>query len=75
MQRTAKQVFQQFVDTFESRRDCAKALGCSYVLVCSILNGARSVSKEIAARANELRPQFSRDALVFGDPEDRAEAA
>lgn len=71
MVRTAQDVFQQFVDTFGSRRECAIALGCSYVLVCSILNGARAVSKEIAERANELRPQFAREALVFGDMESK----
>lgn len=72
MIRTSQQVFQAFVATFESRRACADALGCSYPLVCALVNGGRSVSKEIAESAHRLRPQFTRESLLYGDPQAKA---
>lgn len=72
MTRTSQQVFQEFVNTFESRRACADALGRSYPLVCALVNGGRAVSKDIAEAANKLRPQFTREALLFGDPQAKA---
>jgi hypothetical protein len=60
------QVFAAFVTTFDSRQACAAQLRCSYALVAAIVNGHRSVSKDIADKANSLRPEFTRDALLFG---------
>lgn len=74
MRRTSIQVFAEFVSKFDSKREAAAALGCSYQLVDHILNGRRAVSRQIAERAFEYsRGEFTKSALMFGD--ESAEAA
>ena len=64
----AQQVFAEFIATFPSRKDAANALGCSYVLICKVLNGERGISKELAEKIQTVSAgRYSRERMLWGD--------
>ena len=64
---TGTQLFEAFVSDCGGRQPAADKLGCSYSLVCHILNNERDISKDMA-EAVELASEgkYCKAALLWG---------
>ena len=62
----------KFISLFDGdRRQAAEAVGASYALVCSWLNGARPITRNFATKIVEVAKDrgvtLSRERLIFAD--------
>ncbi len=63
-----RDLFAQFVEASGGREAAAVKLERAYSLVCHILTGKRAISKDMAARVEEVSEgAYSKSDLLWGD--------